>query len=238
MASLHKWLDAVEAFQTKILGNKKLRHVTYLDQYEMLYTYKHISEELEELAMAKDVYAQADALFDTIYVALGGLFKMGLAPGELFHEVHAANMRKIGAATSRTKKDAAKPADWIGPDIRTAVEKALAFEVEPPQPELFKRVQAKTAQRGKSYNNANAITNIEVEDYFPFNHASYAQMVWLKALRLVATVGRDLENPSLPDCAEHVIDATAYLSFYFDFIMAEARNNVHVLDNVEEKLAQ
>jgi len=205
----------------------------------MQYTTKHISEELRELERADDVYQQSDALIDMIYVALGGLFKMGIAPGVLFTEVHEANMRKASGATSRTHKDAVKPPDWIGPDLHAALEKALAFNPDSELPELFRRALAKKAQRGKSYNNSNAITNIEVEDHFPFNHASYGQMVWVKALRLVATIGRDLKNPSLPDCAEHLVDFTNYASFYFDFIMEEAMQaGAETLDAVEEKLAQ
>ncbi len=237
MNNLAKWYEAVEAFQVNILGNKAPREVQVLNELELEYTHKHLNEELHELGVAKNVYQQADALTDLIYVALGGLFKMGIAPGVLFQEVHDANMRKDPASTDRTKHDAVKSKNWIGPDLPMAIAKALAFQVE--MPELFKRVQAKVAQRGESYNTSGTTNKIEVEDYFPFGHPSHAQMVHIKALRLIATVSRDMENPDLPDCAEHVVDLAAYLSFYFDFIMEQATQaGVPMLDEVEEKLAQ
>jgi len=70
---------------------------------------RHLEEELDEFSYAKTVEEQADALVDLIYVAMGGLLQMGVAPGPAFDEVHRANMKKKGVgSTDRHAHDASK----------------------------------------------------------------------------------------------------------------------------------
>lgn len=55
-------------------------------------------EELEEAISFNDQVLMVDALLDTIYVALGFLFNLGLPPtliNLLMEEVHASNMTKV-----------------------------------------------------------------------------------------------------------------------------------------------
>lgn len=86
---------------------------------------KHLHEEFDELNLAvlqEDVVAQADAFADLIYIALGGLWEMGLDSAGVWRAVQAANMRKQPDPT--TEKKVKKPANWRGPeaDIQRLVE--------------------------------------------------------------------------------------------------------------------
>lgn len=88
---------------------------------------EHLQEEIDELRQAyhgQNVGKAADALIDLIYLALGRLLEMGVLPGPIFDEVHAANMRKVSGSPAKRghQFDAKKPLGWKGPDI----EKALA----------------------------------------------------------------------------------------------------------------
>lgn len=85
-------------------------------------------EEANEFSTAvieKDLPGAADALIDTIYVAVGSLLLLELPAEQLWDEVHAANMRKRPATLhnlgKRGEHDAVKPEDWRAPDITTIV---------------------------------------------------------------------------------------------------------------------
>jgi len=84
----------------------------------------HLREELEETVLTQkkgDVAQVADGLIDLVYVALGTLLEMGFTPAAMFHEVHAANMRKERGSTGKRKAedahDVLKPAGWTPPDV-------------------------------------------------------------------------------------------------------------------------
>lgn len=60
--------------------------------------YTFLLEEINEFLEAvnnQDLVEQADAMIDTIYVALGTLVEMGVEPDDLFQIVHQANMSKL-----------------------------------------------------------------------------------------------------------------------------------------------
>ncbi len=78
-----------------------------------------ITEESTELLNAlgyRDMILIADGLADLIYVCLGTALEFGIPLGEVFDEVHASNMRKVG---SKNREDGkiTKPEGWTPPDI-------------------------------------------------------------------------------------------------------------------------
>lgn len=79
-----------------------------------------LMEEIEELREAQTLTEQADAMIDTIYLALGTLVEMGVKPEPLFDIVHSANMGKLwedGKPRYRTLDGKViKPPTWIDPD--------------------------------------------------------------------------------------------------------------------------
>ena len=78
-----------------------------------------MQEELDEFIQAcelQDLSAQADALVDLVYFALGTANMLGLPWQILWNDVHEANMRKVAGITKRGHKvDCIKPEGWIGP---------------------------------------------------------------------------------------------------------------------------
>jgi predicted HAD superfamily Cof-like phosphohydrolase len=85
---------------------------------------RFLNEELEEYATAAyegDLVKATDGLLDLIYVALGTLYSMGVPVNECWNAVQAANMQKVRGVTHRGNEvDAAKPANWLPPDIEIA----------------------------------------------------------------------------------------------------------------------
>lgn len=64
----------------------------------------------------QDLAAQADALADLVYVALGTAIQLGLPWTKIWDDVHAANMRKERGVTARGHAvDVRKPPGWVGP---------------------------------------------------------------------------------------------------------------------------
>ena len=78
-----------------------------------------MQEEIGEFADAQTIAAQADAMIDLIYFALGTLVEMGVSPDGLFDIVQAANMAKLwpdGQPHYNEHKKVIKPPDWQTPD--------------------------------------------------------------------------------------------------------------------------
>ena len=94
------------------------------DEADLLVVQLH--EEAEELQIANDEgdYIDCvDALVDSIYFAMGGLYRLGITSRDydkIFLAVHEANLQKNkGANDSRpgfTSPDAIKPDDWVAPE--------------------------------------------------------------------------------------------------------------------------
>lgn len=78
-----------------------------------------LMEEIQEFQAAETIEEQADAMIDTIYLALGTLVEMGIRPEKLFNIVHQANMQKLWAdGKPRYEKNGKvmKPPSWKNPE--------------------------------------------------------------------------------------------------------------------------
>lgn len=81
----------------------------------------HVVEEASELLEAREAEngtKMVDALIDTIVVAIGALWSLGVNPDDAWAEVHAANMRKVinGHVCRRADGQIGKPPGWYGPE--------------------------------------------------------------------------------------------------------------------------
>ena len=78
-----------------------------------------LQEEVQEFVDAGDLCAQADAMIDLIYFALGSMVEMGVQPEALFDIVHQANMDKLwpdGKPHYGQDTKVIKPHTWRAPD--------------------------------------------------------------------------------------------------------------------------
>ncbi len=143
----------------------------------------HLTEELEEFRVAANWAAQADAMVDLIYVAMGALIEMGVTPGSVFNAVHDANMRKVpGVKPTRPDDefDAVKPDGWEPPYIEAA---AIPLSVLRKLSPVF----IECAELRVTRDDYNQIEG-GLPSYFPLGHGSYFQMVHTKATRLRSLV--------------------------------------------------
>ena len=85
---------------------------------------------------------------------------------------------------------------------------------------LFRACAAKREERGEQYNLgvSEHTLNIDPYDYHPMGHASYAQMMWLKSLRLLVEVTRAGFKPDHTLIEEHIIDLVNYLCFWYEWM--------------------
>ena len=98
-----------------------------LESEEAGWLARALSEEVEEFETAHkngDFIGSIDAMFDTIYFAIGGLVRMGLSEKmieEIFEAVHNCNMTKVrGVKEGREVQhdlDAVKPENWESPEV-------------------------------------------------------------------------------------------------------------------------
>lgn len=118
--SLH--LD-VAAFHHKF-GLLLSEQPTHLTKRKLQERFECMLEELNEFRDAakidsdepQDLALMADALVDLVYFAMGTSAMMGLPFGDLWADVHNANMRKIRGISHRGHAvDCIKPAGWVGP---------------------------------------------------------------------------------------------------------------------------
>jgi hypothetical protein len=61
---------------------------------------------------------------------------------------------------------------------------------------------------------------VELEDYFPFGHESYVQMMHVKVMRLVALTNAK-KAPEFEKIEDTVKDLINYSVFYLDFLHEE-----------------
>jgi len=185
-----------------------------------------LDEELSEFDEASNLEEQTDALIDLIYFAMGGLLKMGVAPGAAFAQVHEANMRKRrGINETRPKQhvDAIKPEGWTPPLLDALLRASplnvlLATHMSP----LFAICAEVRKERGSHYNQA----GVELEEYFPFDHASHAQMVHVKGTRLRAEVQGSGFNPDFSVLREHLRDLVNYACFWYEMALEQEDDKV------------
>lgn len=121
-------VDLIFEFNREILGVKQ-SGVRMLSKSETIYLRSCLVEESDELQDAYDsgdVIKQVDACLDSLYFAIGGLYRMGLSADqvrECLAAVHAANMEKKRGVNSKRDfgiEDAVKPIDWVAPEERIA----------------------------------------------------------------------------------------------------------------------
>lgn len=114
-------LSEVERFQREIIGLPIPQQPTMLADARLKFRCDHVREEIDEVLEATTIEDQVDGFIDAIYIALGALIEMGVLPGPVFEEVHAANMKKKrGSVAKRPGSvgyDAVKPEGWTPPDL-------------------------------------------------------------------------------------------------------------------------
>lgn len=119
-------LTRVYDFNAKIVGiQPRLLGTITPEHPEMAWLVGVLQEEARELAEAKNLVDQVDALVDSIVFAVGGLYRLGLTEEQAlkcFHAVMDANFeKKSGQKKGREVegvKDAIKPEGWKGPEAR------------------------------------------------------------------------------------------------------------------------
>lgn len=121
-------VDDIFQFNAEILGVKQTG-IRLLTTPETEYLHKCLIEEADELKEALiegDVINQVDACIDSVYFAIGGLYRMGLTPTQVrdcIFAVHLANMEKKKGVNARRDygvEDAVKPEAWVPPEERIA----------------------------------------------------------------------------------------------------------------------
>lgn len=73
----------------------------------------------------QDIYEQADALIDLVYVIKGTAIMMGLPWDRLWDDVQRANMAKVRGMTKRGHVvDCMKPHGWVPPMTKSIIDEA------------------------------------------------------------------------------------------------------------------
>jgi predicted HAD superfamily Cof-like phosphohydrolase len=94
----------------------------YKQEYDNRLTYKLLDEEVEELHQAKTDVDKLDALVDILYVAVGGMWKLGLSPEQIEAAINVvcdSNDSKTAKATaSHIKANIDKGEGFIRPEPR------------------------------------------------------------------------------------------------------------------------
>lgn len=82
-----------------------------------------IQEELSEMSLAASqnkIDEVADAIIDAIYFLMGTAVLLDIPLMAVWSNVHKANMHKVAGKSKRgVEGDAAKPSDFVPPDINT-----------------------------------------------------------------------------------------------------------------------
>lgn len=124
-----KAFEQVVEFNKKVLGIEQ-RPLTFPSGSELDHSVKCLKEEATELSeayQAGDFIGCIDANIDTMYFAIGNLYKLGLTPEQMekcFTVVHEHNMRKVRGVVDRrgdgSAPDAIKPEGFVGPEEQIA----------------------------------------------------------------------------------------------------------------------
>ena len=124
MNTFPDFITAVQQFNRELLGVQQTG-IRLLTDKERDYTHRCLVEEADEMrdaGMAQSVPKQVDAFVDSIYFALGGLYRMGLSPEQVLQScmaVHEANMTKKKGVNERRDmgvEDVVKPATFVPPE--------------------------------------------------------------------------------------------------------------------------
>lgn len=114
--------EMVERFNREIIGLPIPTEPRRLSPERKKFGTNHMVEEINEFSLSEDIDTEVDALIDLVYVALGRLIEMGVAPMPVFEEVHKMNMMKRRGTLSKRPgslgHDAIKPEGWTPPDLK------------------------------------------------------------------------------------------------------------------------
>lgn len=247
MTLLERMNAEAARFNQEIVGLTPPPIPTVLSGPRLEHSVEHLSEELQEFydaSKAGNVEEAADGLLDLIYVAMGRLFEMGVTPGAAFMEVNRANQSRVRGTNEKRPNsagfDAVKPEGWTPPDLwpyltpsrddlvfihelrKSMTEPTAEFKelrdllgwVDDVSP-VHVRLAKLRAAKGKDYN-----TGVALTDYFPFGHESYAQLIYMKAMRLrsLIEVMRAGGKPNFEGIEDTVLDLLNYGTFYAEAI--------------------
>ena len=129
MNTFPDFITAVQQFNRELLGVQQTG-IRLLTDKERDYTHRCLVEEADEMCdagLAQSVPKQVDAFVDSIYFALGGLYRMGLSPEQVLQccmAVHEANMTKKKGVNERRDmgvEDVVKPATFVPPEEAIAL---------------------------------------------------------------------------------------------------------------------
>ena len=129
--SLTKAIQDVEQFHTEVLGMVLPVTPTLNNGDWLMGRFKHLVEEADEFidaAAIGDMVGVADALADTIYVAIGTAVQCGIPLSAVWDAVHRCNMKRVKQRTERHERDAVKPEGWVGPETEIARILGIALE--------------------------------------------------------------------------------------------------------------
>jgi len=113
------YCEAVKEFTGTIMESKGEEVLNAPRFFDPKFITQMIQDELEELAEAKTVAEQADALVDLMYYACDTAVRNGINLDSVFMAVHAANMEKFvdGKPILREDGKVLKPEGWVEPNI-------------------------------------------------------------------------------------------------------------------------
>lgn len=115
--------DVVQ-FHQQILGVNEEGTPTMHSQEWLTERFRFLQEEVNEFysdALQGNMVGAVDGLLDTVYVALGTLYMMGVPTEACWALVQRANMAKVKGITKRGNAvDAVKPEGWTGPEAGIA----------------------------------------------------------------------------------------------------------------------
>jgi predicted HAD superfamily Cof-like phosphohydrolase len=124
---MNSMFSDVGAFHEKVIGLEQSMGPTLIGEKFGLERFRFLMEEADEYFEATvrgDMVGAIDGLVDTIYVALGTLWQMGIDEktfNACWAAVQKANMAKERGVTKRGNQfDAVKPSGWVGPEAAIA----------------------------------------------------------------------------------------------------------------------
>lgn len=122
--STRSMYDDVAEFHEKVLLVKSPEMPTLVSQEWLMERFRFLTEEINEYiecGLDGDMVGVVDGLLDTVYVALGTLYQMGVPVQPCWDLIQKANMAKVSGVTKRGNAiDAIKPEGWVGPETGIA----------------------------------------------------------------------------------------------------------------------
>lgn len=227
-----KMLAEVERFNREIVALPIPPKPQALRRERAAWAEAAMLEEVAEFKLAAaryDIAETADALIDLVYFALGRLIELGLSPSMVFEEVHKANMAKQRGELSKRPgamgHDAIKPEGWKPPDhtrvLKLTMEDVQLADLARSMSPVMREAAEIRAKKGQDYNSGPKLT-----DYFPFGAKSYAQMVYMKTLRMMSLIANEEKGqvPNYEGLEDTLIDLLNYVCFFAEYVREAKRS--------------